>query len=300
MADAGDSKSPALYGCVGSTPTSGTSAFPGPLRTRFLLQLRRDPGFVRLRRRWDAFRFPRHPGFLRDRLQEALRDLSLPARRRPDVFRRRFVTLAEGPLERRYRRRKLRDPEPGKGFRPLPDAPDLLGYFLRGLHGTERRTVSVPIAGRLRLLLLARGIVVKEVGELLLAVGVAARERRQPPRQPGMPGGVGRFRRGYGNGRRLFARRRNRGRIGDRRGGLVGQQERRRGEDGVRVGGSLRALRGLRRRWRVGPGLGAREGSLQRFPDAGRLLEAVSNEAKKPSKANKPSKASKPSPAKNR
>jgi hypothetical protein len=39
MADAGDSKSPAPRGCVGSTPTSGTSGRPGlPLATPALLR----------------------------------------------------------------------------------------------------------------------------------------------------------------------------------------------------------------------------------------------------------------------
>ena len=129
MADAGDSKSPALYGCVGSTPTSGTTGFRDPSRTGCLRHFRRCPGTFRLRR---------DPGLLRHRLQKALRDLSLPARRRPDVLRRPFAPLAEDPLERRHGRRELRDPETRKCFRALPEAPDFLGDLFRGLHGVER------------------------------------------------------------------------------------------------------------------------------------------------------------------
>jgi hypothetical protein len=140
---------------------------------------------------------------------------------------------------------------------------------------TASSVASLPALRRLRFLLLAGGIVAKQVGELFLAVRVAPREGRETSRQPGTRGRVGRFRRlGQGcgeNGRRWFGVRALPGRIGNRREWLVGEQEGRLRENGsFRLGRTRASRRELERNVRFGLPLGAREGSLQGFPDAGR------------------------------
>ena len=128
MADAGDSKSPALYGHVGSTPTSGTtgklSAISGQL-PRWLAGRSANREFSCLAGRL--------PALLRE-TNEVRGDLLVTASTPADVAGGRLGRFVQCPVQSVDRRREFTDPVPGKVGHGRLDAADLFPDLLFGLH----------------------------------------------------------------------------------------------------------------------------------------------------------------------